>query len=391
MSMSARKSQAQDGKGSQDDDLRLCLADDLKKAQDHIQAFKIATNMSMSVQMSQEQDGKGSQDDDLRLCLADDLKNAQITMTVIILGENGFSNGNSLLIQPELDKPERDQTIGDDLKQYEADIEEMYLILISIPNDIYNSVDACQTAKEMWLRVKRLMQGTELSEIDTETRFNNEFGQFTFEAEESLTSYEKLVIASRAKKAAKTHDPLALVAHTSSSSSRSPPPYNVTHPPSVVDYDDDYQGETFGDDQEDNITSAMMLYAREITQRYSTPTNNRLCTSSNTSNQAVVQADRVNIQSKNVGNGGRIARRSYNTQEAYFESSNVQKETRNVQRILRTSSSGNATNVQCYNCDAKGHYARDCLKPRVQDSKYFMEQMLLAKKDEVEHNDFFLA
>ncbi|GKE13096.1 hypothetical protein Tco_1416647, partial [Tanacetum coccineum] len=63
-----------------------------------------------------------------------------------------------------------------------------------------------------------------------------------------LQQYEKLVIASRAKKAANTHDPLALVAHTSSSSSQSPPPYYLTHPPSMVDYDDDYQREIFGDD-----------------------------------------------------------------------------------------------------------------------------------------------
>ncbi|GJZ72589.1 hypothetical protein Tco_0636735 [Tanacetum coccineum] len=106
-------------------------------------------------------------------------------------------------IQPNLNQLERDQTeddlTGDDLKQYKADIEAMSLILISIPNDIYNSVNSCQTAKDMWLQ------------------------------------YEKLVIASRAKKAAKTHDPLALVAHTSSSSSRSPTPYYVTHPPSVIE------------------------------------------------------------------------------------------------------------------------------------------------------------
>ncbi|GKC52567.1 integrase, catalytic region, zinc finger, CCHC-type containing protein, partial [Tanacetum coccineum] len=173
--------------------------------------------------------------------------------------------------------------------------------------------------------------------------------------------YEKLIITSRAKKAAKTHDSLALVAHTSSSSSRSPPSYYVTHPPFVVDHDDDYQGDTFSDDKEDSITSTMMFLACTFTQCYSTPTNNRLCTSSNIRNQAVVQADRVNIQSRNVGNGG------------------------------------NATNVQCYNCNAKGHYARDCPKPRVWDSKYFMKQMLLATKDEVgvilfnEHNDFILT
>ncbi|GJT05435.1 retrovirus-related pol polyprotein from transposon TNT 1-94 [Tanacetum coccineum] len=192
----------------------------------------------------------------------------------------------------ERGRHKNDDLTGDDLKQYEADIKAMNLIIISIPYDIYNYVDACENARDMG------------------------------------DKYEKRVIASREKKAAKTHDPLALVAHTSSSSSRSPPPYYVTHPPSVEWW--------------------------------------------------------LN------------ARRSYNTQEESTESSNVQKETGNVQRTLRTSSLGNATNVQCYNCNAKGHYARDCIKPRVRDSKYFIEQMLLAKKDEDEvilfneQNDFLL-
>ncbi|GKE76136.1 hypothetical protein Tco_1542256, partial [Tanacetum coccineum] len=45
----------------------------------------------------------------------------------------------------------------------------------------------------------------------------------------------------------------------------------------------------------------------------------------------------------------------------------------------------------------KGHYARDCPKPRVQDSKYFMKQMFLVKEDEAgvilsnEYNDFLLV
>ncbi|GJU57103.1 hypothetical protein Tco_1234869 [Tanacetum coccineum] len=100
-----------------------------------------------------------------------------------------------------------------------------------------------------------------------------------------LQQYEGLVNASRAKRAAKTHDPLALVANTyaSSSSSRSPLPYYVTHPPSMVDYDDDYQGDVVCDDQDDSLTIAMMLLARAITQRYFTPTKSRLHTSSNTS------------------------------------------------------------------------------------------------------------
>nr|GEZ01731.1 hypothetical protein [Tanacetum cinerariifolium] len=53
-------------------------------------------------------------------------------------------------------------------------------------------------------------------------------------------------------------------------------------------------------------------------------------------------------------------------------------------------------NVQCYNCNEKGHYARKCQKSKVLDSKYFREQMLFALKDEAksnlnsEENDFML-
>ncbi|GJZ08203.1 hypothetical protein Tco_0542486, partial [Tanacetum coccineum] len=77
--------------------------------------------------------------------------------------------------------------------------------------------------------------------------------------------YEKLVNASRAKKLEKSHDPLALVAHTGSSS-RNSSPYYVTHPSSVVDYDDDYQEDTFQNNSEDPLISAMMLLARAIVQ-----------------------------------------------------------------------------------------------------------------------------
>ncbi|GKE02099.1 hypothetical protein Tco_1390082, partial [Tanacetum coccineum] len=123
----------------------------------------------------------------------------------------------------------------------------------------------------------------------------------------------------------------------SPSYSHSPQPYYITHPSSVIDYEEDYQGEIQEDAQEDKLRTAMVLLARAITQCYSTPTNNRLCTSSNTKNQAVIHDGRVDIKSKNAG------------------------------------------------------YARN-----VCGAKYFREQMLLAMKDEVggnlneEENDFML-
>ncbi|GJW71416.1 hypothetical protein Tco_0128333 [Tanacetum coccineum] len=81
-----------------------------------------------------------------------------------------------------------DVLTGDDLKHYEAKIEAMNLILISIPNEIYNSVDACTSAKAMWERVERLMRGTVQNKVDRETRFNNEFDQFVAEPREARVS-----------------------------------------------------------------------------------------------------------------------------------------------------------------------------------------------------------
>ncbi|GJS63743.1 gag-pol polyprotein [Tanacetum coccineum] len=333
-------------------------------------------------------------------------------------------------------------------------MELMNMILLSIPNEIYNSVDSCKTAKEMWARVEHLMRGTIQNQVDREMRFTNEFDQFVVEPGESLVSvynrfaqlmndleqnnmkfptvsvntkflnslqpewlkyvtqvclakkltvdsfddlsqFEKLVNASRAKKLEKSHDPLALVAHTGSSS-RNTSSYYVTHPSSVVDYDEEYEQDDVHNHSEDPLASAMLLLAKAITQNFSNPTNNRLRASSNTRNQAVVQGDRVNIQSRNSGNVGRNNRRAY-VQEEVVEGMNATNETANVQRIVRTPTPGNTSTGQCYNCGGKGHYARNCPKPRVRDSKYFMEQMLLAKQDEAgviltdEQNDFLFA
>ncbi|GKC37014.1 hypothetical protein Tco_1049398, partial [Tanacetum coccineum] len=262
---------------------------------------------------------------------------------------------------------------GDTLLHYDAEMELMNLILLSIPNYIYNFVDACTSAKDMWKRVERLMRGTIQNKVDRETCFTNEFDQFVAEPGEALVlvynhlaqlmndlerngmhfpivtintkflnslqpewlkyvtqvrlakhltmdtfddlfdylyQFEKLVNVSRVKKLEKSHDPLALVAHMVSSS-RNTSSYYVTHPTSVVDYEDEYQQDDVHTSSEDPLTYAMLLLARAITQKFSTLTNNRLCTSSNTRNQAIIQGDMVNIQSTNSGNARINNRRAY--------------------------------------------------------------------------------
>nr|GFA19896.1 hypothetical protein [Tanacetum cinerariifolium] len=136
---------------------------------------------------------------------------------------------------------------------------------------------------------------------------------------DQLVQFEPHVLASRAKKAAKNHDHLALIAHLNASLSHShenslysPQPYYATHPPPVVDYKDEYQGELQGDSQEDKLTTAMM-------------------------NQVVVQDGRVDIQTKNAcyggnanKNAGRNITQGFNTRNADDESNQI------IQRIPRT-------------------------------------------------------
>ncbi|GJV32096.1 retrovirus-related pol polyprotein from transposon TNT 1-94 [Tanacetum coccineum] len=123
------------------------------------------------------------------------------------------------------------------------------------------------------------------------SRLMDEFDKFAAkEGESQEPVYERLTMlvnimdrnnASKAKRAARNHDPLALIAHSnaysqsllSPSYSNSPQSYYVTHPSSVVDYEEAYQGELHGDSQNNNLTTAMMLLAQAITQKFSTPTN----------------------------------------------------------------------------------------------------------------------
>ncbi|GJT84039.1 retrovirus-related pol polyprotein from transposon TNT 1-94 [Tanacetum coccineum] len=253
-----------------------------------------------------------------------------------------------------------------DKKHYIVDARVMNYLLQAIPNDIYNSVDACKNAKEMWERIKRLMHGSEITTHVRYSRLMDEFDKFAAKEGESLDSM---------------HERLTTLV-------------NVMD---LVDYDDEYQGELQGDSQEDNLTTAMMLLSRAISQKFSTPTNNRLCISSNIRNQAVVQDGRVDIQTKNAGyggnankNAGRNITQGFNTGNASDESNQI------IQRVPRTESTPGKSNVKCYDCNENGHYARECQKPKVHDAKYFREQMLLAMKDKAgsnlsnEENDFML-
>nr|GEZ11042.1 hypothetical protein [Tanacetum cinerariifolium] len=70
-----------------------------------------------------------------------------------------------------------------------AEKEVIHLILIGIGNDIYSTVDAFQTAQEMWEAIERLQQGESLNIQDVKTNLFWEFGKFTSHDGETMESY----------------------------------------------------------------------------------------------------------------------------------------------------------------------------------------------------------
>nr|GEW73687.1 hypothetical protein [Tanacetum cinerariifolium] len=112
-----------------------------------------------------------------------------------------------------------------------AEKKAIHLILTGIRDDIYSTIDACQTAQKMWEAIKRLQQGESLNIQDVKTNLFWEFGKFTSHDGESmesyytkfyklvnemirnnLTQYQNEVDELRAEKLARNANPLALVA-----------------------------------------------------------------------------------------------------------------------------------------------------------------------------------
>nr|GEV97600.1 hypothetical protein [Tanacetum cinerariifolium] len=72
---------------------------------------------------------------------------------------------------------------------FEAKKEAIHLILTGIGDEIYSTVDACQTAQEMWEAIERLQQGESLNIQDVKTNLFWEFGKFTSYDGETMESY----------------------------------------------------------------------------------------------------------------------------------------------------------------------------------------------------------
>nr|GEU66194.1 hypothetical protein [Tanacetum cinerariifolium] len=82
-----------------------------------------------------------------------------------------------------------DELTEKELKQIKADDQAIQIILLGLPEDIYATVDSCETAQEIWLRVQQMMKGSDIGIQENKAKLFNKWERFTSNDRESIESY----------------------------------------------------------------------------------------------------------------------------------------------------------------------------------------------------------
>ncbi|GJW34152.1 integrase, catalytic region, zinc finger, CCHC-type containing protein [Tanacetum coccineum] len=205
--------------------------------------------------------------------------------------------------------------------QADCDIKAINIILQGLPTEIYALVSQHRVAKDLWEKIKLLMQGTSL------TKQEREFTDVKLVKDLNTTNVDQLHahLEQHERHANKVHSGLIV------------PVFQK------------------GDDPIDAINHMMSFLTAVVTSRYPT-TNNQLRNSSNPWQQATLQP----IQGRQTSFVAGISR-------TYTPGASG-------------SNSGKQRTVICYNCKGEGHMSRQCTKPkRKRDDSWFKEKVLLVQ------------
>ncbi|GJS63422.1 hypothetical protein Tco_0677986 [Tanacetum coccineum] len=171
------------------------------------------------------------------------------------------------------------------------------IILLGLPIDIYTLINHYQTAKEIWDQVKELMEGTELTLQERESKLYDEFDRFVIAGKQVKdlhnVNFDQLYdFLKHNEKDAKEiremrqryPDPLAL---------------HVVHSfvVEVTQLDSEFVVPLFlpTDGLITSLNKAMLFFSSAISSRF-LPTNNQLRTSFNPRTQTTIQDGRVTVQ-----------------------------------------------------------------------------------------------
>nr|GFC11872.1 hypothetical protein [Tanacetum cinerariifolium] len=197
----------------------------------------------------------------------------------------------------------------------------------------------------------------------------------------------------KAKRLAKTQDPLALMANSNN-------PYTCpAHHQDQSSFSQNYLQQPMPNPEDITdpttvMNMALTLMAKAFKLNYSTPTNNNQRISSNPRNMQIAQPsmnmgqDRQmqmvnqkavqNPRVQNVGNHNGLIGVQRNANQNQIGNGNL------VAARAEGNAAGQIGNqIRCYNCRGVGHYARNCtVRTRRRDAAYLQTQLLIAQKEE---------
>ncbi|GKC70346.1 hypothetical protein Tco_1116229 [Tanacetum coccineum] len=119
----------------------------------------------------------------LRKCI---LEGPYVPTTVVVQAVEAADDSPAI---PQHTAVETVSNMFEEKKDFQSKKEAIFLLLTGIRDEIYSTVNACKTANEIWIAIKRLQQGKSLNIQDVTTNLFWEFGKFTSRDGESIESY----------------------------------------------------------------------------------------------------------------------------------------------------------------------------------------------------------
>ncbi|GJT42466.1 retrovirus-related pol polyprotein from transposon TNT 1-94 [Tanacetum coccineum] len=211
--------------------------------------------------------------------------------------------------------------------QADCDIKAINIILQGLPTEIYALVSQHRVAKDIWEKIKLLMQGTSLTKQERECKLYDEFDKFTYKKGESLHEY---------------YLRFTLLLND----------MNIYKMPL-----EQFQIHAHLEQHERHANEVRLMH------EHSYDPLALVASYQMTQQQATINDRRVTVQ-------------PVQGRQIYYDAGTI----RTFTQGASGSNSGKQRIVTCYNCKGEGHMSKQCTKPRRKwDDSWFKEKVLLVQ------------
>ncbi|GJY02003.1 integrase, catalytic region, zinc finger, CCHC-type containing protein [Tanacetum coccineum] len=267
-------------------------------------------------------------------------------------------------------------------EHFQSEKEVIFLLLTGIGDEIYSNVDACNTANEMWIAIKRLQQGESLNVQDVKTNMFWEFGKFTSRDGESMESYY-LRFYKLMNELTRNNLQVTLMQVNAQFLQQLQPEWSrfVTLFKQLEKIDTISYHRLF------DILKQFQKEVNDIRAERIAKSANPLALLAAAHHHSVYSLSSTKTSKIKCNIIFHKTKCIYQTQRQRGSSTNLQQQLELLQtpknKMKIPHQVVQQTGIQCFNCKGYGHYAKECRKPkRVKDYAYHKEKMMMCKQAE---------